>query len=197
MGPDHYVGTPNRSSRYRARFVAEGLIEVPTGGRCFIDKRKLGAPRNFFCLGAVVMGGDPPAVEETICHHQFRRYISSHSDQLHLTMSVPRLLSRGRCLFSLTTPSIRVAVAATPRITTSVSARGFTASGCSREDVVQTPSRGPEIALTDARAPTTPAGSSTAVAILKMPKRMTRREVEQMLHSKGCTMYVMQRVICS
>ncbi|KAL1797315.1 hypothetical protein ACET3X_003921 [Alternaria dauci] len=62
----------------------------------------------------------------------------------------------------------------------------------SREEIVQTPSRGPEIALTDARASSTSVGSSTGVALLKIPKRWARSDIEQLLLSKGCTIKRLQ-----
>jgi hypothetical protein len=100
-------------------------------------------------------------------------------------MAVPRLLSRGRCLFARTTPSVRVAPSAITSIGTSITKREFTASYSRREDIIETPSRGPEIALTDARAPTS--SPSPGIALLRLPKMLVKREVEELLQSKGCT----------
>ena len=104
-------------------------------------------------------------------------------------MAVPRILCRGRCLFARTTPSVRVAQSAVPLIRTSITKRELAASQLRRENIIETPSRGPEIALTDARAPTSSA--SAGVALLGVPKRLTKKEIEDLLRSKGCTVYVL------
>ena len=68
-----------------------------------------------------------------------------------------------------------------------ISTRQFSASTPVWEDIIQTPSRGPEIALTDARI--VPTGShAQSIALLKLPARLAKSELEELLRSKGFNM---------
>ncbi|KAF1833356.1 hypothetical protein BDW02DRAFT_570137 [Decorospora gaudefroyi] len=100
-------------------------------------------------------------------------------------MAVPRVLSRGRCFLHRSTPSpVRVCLSAVPSPRTPLSKRHFTSSVPVWEDIVQTPSRGPEIALSDARVPQTERNASS-ICLFKLPKRMTKSELQELVQSKG------------
>ena len=83
------------------------------------------------------------------------------------------------------TPSI-------PSIKISLSRRHFTSSISAREDIVATPSRGPEIALTDAREEAildraTPVNRAHTVVLLRVPKRSGKQEIINLLEGDGFT----------
>ncbi|RAR12621.1 cytochrome P450 [Stemphylium lycopersici] len=54
-----------------------------------------------------------------------------------------------------------------------------------REEIVQTPSRGPEISLTDDRAASKGYSGANGVALMRIPRRLSRRDIEELLQSKG------------
>ncbi|KAE8822244.1 hypothetical protein HRS9139_10265 [Pyrenophora teres f. teres] len=117
-------------------------------------------------------------------------------------MALPRALLRGRCLFPRTAPCVRV----TPSIASIIipfPRRNFTSSISSREDIVTTTSRGPEIALTDAQeqailepvTPETPVNHAQTVALLRVPTRLGSLDIVELLKGDGFTVKKFQMQI--
>ncbi|EMD96509.1 hypothetical protein COCC4DRAFT_178822 [Bipolaris maydis ATCC 48331] len=99
-------------------------------------------------------------------------------------MAVSRLLSRSHLLCRASAPCIRAIPSAIPSITSSLPRRTFTSSISAWEEIVHTPSRGPEIALTDDR--TASAGNTAnSIVLLKLSKRLSRGNIEEFLRENG------------
>ncbi|CAA9964269.1 hypothetical protein PTMSG1_07628 [Pyrenophora teres f. maculata] len=81
--------------------------------------------------------------------------------------------------------------------------RNFTSSISSREDIVTTTSRGPEIALTDAQeqailepvTPETPVNHAQTVALLRVPTRLGSLDIVELLKGDGFTVKKFQMQI--
>ncbi|KAF1940970.1 hypothetical protein EJ02DRAFT_503840 [Clathrospora elynae] len=100
-------------------------------------------------------------------------------------MAVLRVLSRSRCFLPRSSTPSRLTCTAIPSIKATFLQRQFTSSAPIWENLIQTPSRGPEIALTDARVP--PTGShARSIALLRLAKRLAKPEIEAMLRTHGC-----------
>jgi hypothetical protein len=120
-----------------------------------------------------------------------RRLVSSPS--LKLAMSISRTLCRTRCYFPKNCTSAHFARPALLSIRTSIPWRQISTTARSWQETVQTPSRGVEGPLTTSTSE--PAGShARSVAILRVPKRATRPEIEELVRSKGLEMYVISEI---
>ncbi|XP_014560857.1 hypothetical protein COCVIDRAFT_88443 [Bipolaris victoriae FI3] len=106
-------------------------------------------------------------------------------------MAVSRVFSRSHLLCRASALCIRATPPAIPSITSSLPRRTFTSSISAWEEIVQTPSRGPEIALTDNR--TASAGiTANSISLLKISKRLSRGDIEEFLRQNGFNIKKMQ-----
>ena len=106
-------------------------------------------------------------------------------------MAVSRVFSRSHLLLRAGASCVRVTPSAIPSISSSLPRRAFTSSAQTWEDIVQTPSRGPEISLTDNRSESA-GNTANSIALLKISRRLSRGEIEEFLKSRGFNVYVIE-----
>jgi hypothetical protein len=118
-----------------------------------------------------------------------RSYICDLLLKTCTAMSVSRVFLQSRCLFSrgcTTACATRTMLPFTGHV---ISRRQFALSTRLWRETIETPSRGPEVPLT---ATTSGPSESHArsIAVLRLEKRATRSEIEELFSSKGLHMYV-------
>lgn len=146
---------------------------------------------DFFCLLTLTAIG-LAACNITLYHQDLAlSYPISHrcrTELLHTTMAAPRIISRGRCaLAKRMIPCIRSSVL--PSFRTAFPQRQFASSSILRLATIETPSGGSEVPPTEART-TPPESIARSIALLRIPKRASRAEVEALIQSHGFDMYV-------
>ncbi|USP76695.1 hypothetical protein yc1106_03969 [Curvularia clavata] len=99
-------------------------------------------------------------------------------------MAVSRVFSRSHLVLRAGASYTRISPSAIASINSSLPRRTFTSSVSKWEEIVQTPSRGPEVSLTDNRATST-GNPANSIALLRISKRLSRAEIEEMLRGKG------------
>lgn len=117
--------------------------------------------------------------------------ITSQSKHSNFIMSVSRVFLRSRLLLRASTSCVRVTPSAIPSITSSFPRRTFTSSTPAWEEIVQTPSAGPEISLTENHAEAT-GNPANSIALFRISRRMSKRDMEELIKGKGFNMYVVE-----
>jgi hypothetical protein len=100
-------------------------------------------------------------------------------------MSIPRVFSQGRAILSR---GFNTSLATSSVSRTAFLQRQFSSGVRFNQEVIETPAKGPEVPLAASQNGSSGNNASRSIAIMKVPKRAVKADIEELLQNAGFDM---------